>query len=319
MIKLYPEDVFGGRKRGTPIMVPGDSVQFRWDANKGQAALKTQKKLKPIKLASLFEDYDFRLNGSRLSVKFDCETEEDLKRGISLLFYLPLYLSLFLGQAVMINSFRGTVGGCEFNLEVISGKYSVQLVDEERQTEQTRAAVETLVKEPSSEHPRVLAAVGYLYTALLLWTEPPYSSAFMPEVALNLCKVLDVLFTDSRDCLRSELKKLGYQAAEIEKGYVLLTLIRNQLDIAHPSLFIPTEDERRMFDSFIDVALVEIQKVVKKVIELSAVGEYEILPYDTDNIDKDREELIGHLNKYRGFWPSKRDSSNVMNLSRQNF
>ncbi len=301
VVELSPEDIFGGRSRGTPLVIPGETVGICWDANKGQSKVETKRWLKTIRFDCVINGYEIHLTGGEISISFDCGSEGHLLHGLKLLSYLPLYLSLFLAHPIKVDAFYGRIGECTFNCEIASGIFQFHVTTEERQKELTKLAFDMTFGTPLADiSPRLLAAIGYLYTAMLLSSQSPYSSAFLPEIALNLAKVLDVMFTDKRDKLRQELKKLGFSKDEIEKKYVPLTLIRNKLDVAHPTLFMPTKEQRSTFDSFVDRALSQVVDLLKRTIEKSAKGEYEILFYDMAGRDNEQEELIKSMSKYVG-------------------
>lgn len=299
VFEFSPEDIFGGRNRGTPLALRGETCTIYWDANKGQSRVDTWRHIKTIRLDCLLGGYDIRLTGGDFNISFSCTSLEHLRESLTLFSHLPLYFGLFLGHPVMIDAVHGTVGDCSFNCELVSGQFTFNVVTEEGQMELLRLALEAALESRGLGNPRLLAALGYLYTASLLHAQSPYSSAFLPEVALNLCKTLDVLFTDNRDGLRDDLRKLGFTAEEIETRYVGLTLLRNQLDVAHPTLGIPTEEERRIFDSFVSGALSHVREVLKRVVEQSIKGEYEIRPYDANKHRIDKENLLKKLSQYQ--------------------
>ncbi|MGB2799260.1 MAG: hypothetical protein WBC82_05405 [Dehalococcoidia bacterium] len=299
VLELSPEDIFGGRNRGTPLVLPGTTARFECDANKGQSSVKTREHMKTIRFDRVLDAYDIYLCGGDIKIGFDCNSQDYLMHSLKLLLSLPLYLSLFLSHAVRIDAFYGTIGDCEFNCEVMYGEFDFQVVSEERQKELVELAFETALGSPTIDNTRILAAIGYLYTARLIRAQSPHSSAFLPEVALNLCKALDALFTDNRDQLRQELRKLGFTEKEIENGYVPLTVIRNQLDIAHPTFFTPTVEHQGIFDYFVKVASDLVEEVLRRVVEQCKNGKYEVLPYDTNKQDVERERLLEQLSRYR--------------------
>jgi hypothetical protein len=305
ILELSPEDIFGGRNRGQPLALPGAKIGIHWDANKGQSWIETQERMKVMRLDHVLDDYDIHLTGGEISISFDCRSQDHMSQSLTLFSLLPLYLSLFLSSAVRVDAFYGTIGDCNFNYEVISGEFSFQMISDESQKELVKLAFETLFGSSTIVNPRILAAIGYLYSAMLISAQSPYSGAFLPEVALNLCKTLDVLFTDSRDKLRQELGKLGFTNQEIENSYVSLTLIRNKLDIAHPALFIPTEKQQGIFDSFVKRALPQVAELLKRVVQQCAEGKYEFLPYDVNRQDIERESLLEQLSKYNAPKPDE--------------
>jgi hypothetical protein len=304
-LEMSPEDIFGGRNRGTRLVLPGTTPRFEWDANRGQSSVKTREHMTTIRFDRVFDTYDIYLCGGDIKIGFDCNSHDHLMHSLKLILSLPLYLSLFLSHAVSIDAFYGNIGDCEFNCEVIYGEFDFHVVSEEGQKELVELAFETALGSPIIDNQRILAAIGYLYTARLIRAQSPHSSAFLPEVTLNLCKALDSLFTNRRDQLRQELGKLGFTEKEIENEYVPLTLIRNQLDIAHPTFFSPTMEQQEIFDYFVKEASDLVEKFLKIFVKKCKNCEYEVLPYDMSKQDVDREILLEQLSKYREPKPTK--------------
>jgi len=261
----------------------------------------------------VFDAYDVHVCGGDVRIAFDCASQEDFMRSLKVLLSLPLYLTLFLSHAVTLEAFYGTVGDCEFNCEVTYGEFGFHVVSEERQRNLLELAFQTALGSAITDNPRILAAAGYLYTARLIRARSPHSGAFLPEVALNLCKALDSLFTDSRDRLRQELAKLGFAEEVIENAYVPLALIRNQLDIAHPAFFRPTPEQQQTFDDFTKKASDLVEEVIRRVVEQCKDSTYEVLPYDPKGQDVERERLLEQLSRYREPAPSQLEDSHGHN------
>lgn len=307
ILELSPEDIFGGRNRGTPIALPGTTPRIEWDANKGQSSVKTREHMKTMRLDHVLDGYDICLTGGDIKIGFDCNSQDHLMHSLKLLLRLPLYLSLFLSHAVRIDAFYGTIGDCEFNCEVMYGEFAFQVVTEESQKELVERAFEMAFGSPTIDNPRFWAAIGYLYTARLLHAQSPHSSAFLPEVALNLCKALEALFT--KDTLKQELHKLSLTEEEID-GCISITSVRRQLDVAHPTFFKPTVEQQGTFDHFVKRASDLVEKVLNRVAEQSANGKYEFIPYDMNKQDAKRERLLKELSKHTEPKPATQGEKN---------
>ena len=92
VLELSPEDIFGGRNRGTPLVLPGTTPRLEWDANRGQSSVKTREHMKTMRLDRVLYGYDICLDGGDIRIGFDCNSQDHLMHSLKPLLHLPLYI-----------------------------------------------------------------------------------------------------------------------------------------------------------------------------------------------------------------------------------
>ena len=121
----------------------------------------------------------------------------------------------------------------------------------------------------------------------------PYAAC--AEIVMNLAKALEILFSaPSRDALKERFITLGYTSDQIESQIVPILIVRNQIDVGHPSSGELACDEIAVLRKFVDRAVQNVASVLK-LVRVRTIAEPDFLAALSTEPDRDRSKLIGRL------------------------
>jgi len=154
-----------------------------------------------------------------------------------------------------IERIEGSVGTTNFNWELREWRANSRRSTQERQESAAALARERLGVISVPGRGRLLAALHYFHVACRLSRQGVTAGEFLAEMAVNLAKVLEVLFHSrgdgrTRDAARVKLAALGFSEAEIEGDYLLCSAII--LSGRHSSALNPLKDS----DCFVRTSIV---------------------------------------------------------------
>jgi len=153
----------------------------------------------------------------------------------------------------------------------------------------------------------LLAALHYFHVALRLARRGEIAGEFLPEMILNLSKVLEVLFPPSGDgktldAARPGLTKLGFSETEIEADYLPAMALRNHIDVGHVYLSLFKREQLALIHSYAEYAEVAFKLLFKRLMERVASGSFEVEVYEpmsaTGDAVKTVERLREHAERY---------------------
>lgn len=277
-IFLEPTAQFGMGKEAGRTIVQKSSGVVSFDANTGKSYVKsTNSELKPIRVLVEFTNLKIKMNGNKLSLRKTCENFEDL---INLLVFahhkIPILLNLELFEAPLVKRTSGKVGEIEFNWELkeqLDWRYDV--TNEEKQ--QKRVANSILHADFVAGNRRLDASLSYFYQASRLSESGNSPFEFMPEVVLNLCKVLEALFgSGSHDKVRQELLKFDYSKDEIEEKFIAIMKLRNAFDVGHISLALFKQKQLDSLHRYLINEKENFRELLRRVIAKLENQEYQL-------------------------------------------
>ena len=103
-------------------------------------------------------------------------------------------------------------------------------------------------------------------------------------------KILEVLFGSRNESIRRQLRALGYDADRIERCFVPIILLRSHFDIAHARLASPQKIDVPEVAKFILNVEAQMGDLIRKIIQKSESGEFELLPADPNSEYSDAEQ-----------------------------
>ncbi len=166
-------------------------------------------------------------------------------------------------------------------------------------------AFENLNALRSIQNSRLKAALHYYHTARRLTAVGETVWEFVPEIILNYTKILEVFFGNNRENVRQQLQVLGYDTNKIETSFIPILLLRSHFDIAHAKLSSPQKIDVPDIAKFILNIETIMGDLIKKVIQKSESGEFELLPSDrcSEYSDAEQKEWDGiNENIKKGFF-----------------
>lgn len=281
-ILFEPSGQFGsGVKRGKTVK-RGSKITVTYDANTGRHWVKTSLPLKPVDVTVEWANLKLELKGNKLCAKTRCNTRKDLIALLEGLHYeIPILLNLEFAEPPVIKYTRGKIGDAAFNWELERTLGWFDVTDEERQEKRVLDSFLrfNVINEITSR--RLAAATYYFYVARRLAEAGNSPFEFMAELVLSLCKVLQVLFGETRDEVRNELLKCGYSKDEIEKQFIPIMILRNEFDVGHVSLAVFKQRQLNALYRYLENSEKNFRELLKKVFKKVENKEY-ALKSDTD-------------------------------------
>ncbi|MEP7325843.1 MAG: hypothetical protein ABI836_07845 [Gemmatimonadota bacterium] len=289
-IWLDPESALGGVDGPLRAILLDRERTVEYNANTGKSTGRPTPPPGPISASVEFLGGTVSLQGNKLRFVGPCEPFEAMEHVLEVLHYLfPAVLSQQLPDPVFPIRTGGQLGDILFNWEMVEARTPLRVLKPEGLNERAQEALShpQLLLQP--ENRRLLAAFHYWHTASRLLNIGPSPWEFMAEVVLCLNKVLEVLFGDCRDHMRDALHALGYPRHVVEGQFVALTILRDQLDIAHPRLrLLPQAILARIYRSLAG-AESAFRDLLERVRENVASGQFVLTP--PERLDLTSSEL----------------------------
>lgn len=301
--RLRPGDLFGIPGAGTPRSTVTGETKFSIDGETGKLVVLETGTLPPFRFDGTFKDGSLTIVGNEAVLRATAASEqhlESLMNWASVL--LTQFLTVQLGAFIDIESVKGTVAGRQVAALYPAESYSILLasVDTALREERIRSAL----LGPSVDNPsysRFVASTRYFHHAIRLIA--PTEVNYVPynayaEVLLNLAKSIEILFSaPSRDVLRGRLRQLGYSNDQIESQIVPILLVRNEIDVGHPTSGHATPEEVATLRRFVDRSLQNVAAILQNVWGHICLNQRFLDPLP-GYCDADRAKLIARLQAY---------------------
>ncbi len=277
--------------RGRTVLL-GSDARIRYDANTGRSYVDSVPLLKPLHVTIKEHNIMVRLRGNRLHIRTYYEERDDLVRLIEAVYYgLPPILNLNFAEPPIIKRVKGKVGSTIFCWEHKLEFFGFEVTTQETQVEKVNSAWFTM--EFLNTHParrRVLAALQHFYVACRLSEAGNCPSDFMAEVLLNYYKILEVLFPPKgevktrKDAVCIGLAKLGYSKDEIERDFLPVMALRNEIDVGHTKLSLFDRKQLNILHRYTDAAEGHFRSMLRRLIDK--------LKLDNDLIEADPKRVV---------------------------
>ncbi|MBE9594257.1 MAG: hypothetical protein IMF19_12365 [Proteobacteria bacterium] len=296
-ILFAPEDQFGILCVERTLIPGGKRVLSLWNANEGKTSIETSELIEKIYDQINLSDGDKILfEGNKLILDHTGDSVQScLEAANSLSQIIPALLSLHLQTYVWIKEARGELNGRKFRCQLTTAYCPVHTSTANDQKERIRGAIKfwTNIDEDKI---RFINACFYFSHALRLSQIQPIKETFVAEVILNLTKCLEILFSDVRDNVRTECKKLGFSTDFIEKRIIPIFLLRSKLDVAHVTSFPIEYEDRNNVLRFVNSAFYFVHKVLQKTEDELLSGNFK-LP-KRGRTDKKRTDILSAIAEY---------------------
>jgi hypothetical protein len=248
-LHLAPQQPFGIEPGGGRTAVKAVAAKALFNANNGEHFIESSAPLRPLDVTLEASDQLVHLEGSRLTVSQSFDSLKAVAQFIEgLYFAVPALLAVEFADPPFVQRVDGTLGGVAFRWELENWNARFQMTTQEKQEEFFAKSWQRLSLLAAPRSSRLFAALHYFHVAARLSRAASAAGEFLPEVLLNLAKVLEVLFPPdgggkTRDAARSRLIELGFTENEVERDYLPAMALRNEIDVGHVdlSLFKPEQ------------------------------------------------------------------------------
>ena len=293
-VSLYfqPLQPFGMASSGGLTTVVGSPTTGLINFNTGQYLVEAAKPLKPLR-AVIERSFKMCWDGNRLTVSTTCESWDSMRAIInSLYFGLPLLLAVEFADPPYVERVEGVAGGVPFTWELSRWSMPIDATTQEHQTERLTQACNRFDLLEDEHQFRLVGALHYFHIACRLRREAKSPGEFLAESLLNLHRVLEVLYGPSRDSVRSALVQLGYGGEEIERDFIPVMLLRNSIDVGHPSLALLKPEQLQTLQRYADGAEHAFRLFLQRLVNEIAAGRAELSPHEIKSPDSDLVQTI---------------------------
>lgn len=297
-IYLEPTEQFGvitGEARTNKTAVRKHRAVHFWDANTGKWGVRSDPPLESIETVVEWTNLRLEMQGSKLLAKTECETFKELHDLLIALHYaMPILLNLELAEPPTVKYTRGQVGDAIFQWELAEAKHVIETTTKETQEKRVADSFSRLYLTDIA-YRGLVGALYYFYVARRLVESGHSPYEFLPEVVLNLCKILQVLFGEDRDNVRTELAKFGYSREEIEGKFIPIMILRNELDVGHVSMKLFKREQLDALYKYLEYSEHDFRYLLKRVLEKVKEGDYVLQPDPDLRLDKDDLKMMKKL------------------------
>ncbi|MDM4765530.1 hypothetical protein [Pelomonas sp. SE-A7] len=303
-LHLAPRQPFGVEAGGgrTAVMGGGSTVTF--NANNGEYFIVSKTPLQPLDVTLSAPDQVIRLEGARLTVSQSFESLKQVAAVIDgLYFAIPALLAVEFADPPFVERVDGTLGGVGFRWELEDWAVRAVATTQVKQEQLFAKSWERLSLLADPQGRRLFAALHYFHTAARLARVASVAGEFLPEILLNLSKVLEVLFPPggdgmSRNAARAGLKGIGISEDEIESDYLPAMVLRNEIDVGHVDLSLFAADQLQTIHGYTERAEAAFRRLLSRVLTRIEEGTFVVAAHDPAPATGTAVQVIDRLRKY---------------------
>jgi hypothetical protein len=288
-----PLQPFGMEAGGGLTTVQSKAASVFFNANTGQHFVESKEPLKPLEVTIEEPDRKVSLLGNRLTIRQQFGNANALREFIeSVYFGLPLLLSVDFADPVRVERVDGRIEDVEFRWELSDWRVEIDITTQNKQEERFASAWSRFDVVSPPDRRRLLGALHYFYVACRLRREEKLPGEFLAEALLNLNKVLEVLYGPNREAVRSSLQQLGFGELEIERDFIPVMLLRNSIDVGHPSLALFTLEQLTTLHRYADRAERVFRTFLGRLLEAVEGGRLTLPRYELTTLNADTQQTI---------------------------
>ena len=303
---FQPLQPFGVVAGGGKTAVRGVPATAHFDANSGKHTIESKEPLQSLNVTIEEPGRRTEIRGNELRVFTHCKTLKDLNDLIqSLYFGFPMLLNVEFVDPPIVERVSGKAGSTSFRWELAKWRMEFETTTQELQEEKIASSWRRfdLLSKPGNR--RLIAALHYFHVGCRLSRVGNSPWEFMPEVILNLSKVLEILFPPvgdgkTRDAVRTALKTLDYSEVEIERDFIPAMALRNEIDVGHVSLSLFTLKQLQILHEYTESAEAAFRSMLRRLLDRMQKGHYEVPLYFDLTPSREAVGVIERLAHYFG-------------------
>ena len=269
-VKLGPPQMFGAGEGPCRFCFDGEKSEIVHDPTTGLLIVRPERPLPPIHAAVSFSEIPeirWELKGDILRCEFECKDDKVLLYAIFDIYYVlvPL-LNIGFSEPPFVIHIRGWLADTEFYWTYCTSSVEIDYGPRAHLNELAAKSIDHLRLFKASNNRRLALALHYFHVAcrLLVVGQSPWE--FMAECVLNMTKSLEVLFGDSRDEVRGQLRRLGYSTEEIEGDFMVIMILRSFMDVAHVKIAVPNSEQLQVLYKSLERSRRCLSKLFERVI-----------------------------------------------------
>ena len=278
---FQPLQPFGMEAGGGRTATRAEPARMLFNANTGQHSVESTTPLAPLDVRIEEPMRTLTLKGNELTVVQHFDNLGVLQEFIeSLYFGAPLLLAVDFADPPRVERVQGRIGEVKFRWELANWRAEIDITSQERQEQRVLDAWGRFAAVAGENRRRLLAALHYFHVACRLRQEAKFPGEFMAESLLNLHKVLEVLYGPRRDEVRAALAALGFGDEEIERDYIPVMILRDSIDIGHPSLELLSQQQLTTLHRFAERGERAFRMLLTRLLDAVVAGRVVVQPYD---------------------------------------
>ena len=305
-VRFYfqPLQPFGLEAGGGRTAVRAVKASKLFDANTGAYTIESMSPLDRLDITIQEPKRTFRFEGNVLTISQHFESNQELTETIDgIYFAMPALLSVEFADPPYVQRVNGAVGSVGFRWELKEWKMHFRTTTQEQQESRAAVSWERIGLLSASGRRRLLAALHYFHVALRLSREGSIAGEFMPEMILNLSKVLEVLFPPdgagrTLDAARRGLTALGFSRTEIEGDYIPAMALRNEIDVGHVVLSLFTREQLALIHGYTDHAEEAFRILIGRVFDRIEAGEFDVETYEPESAGNKAAAVVDRLREF---------------------
>lgn len=301
---FIPRQPFGVEAGGGHTAVQDVKASVMFNANTGAHFVESKQPLAPLDVKIEGKNRIVEMNGNLLTISQTFESNQQLTELVeSVYFAYPLLFAVEFADPPIIERVDGKIGEVTFRWELLNWKMRFEITTQEKQESTVLLSWDRLVFLSKPGTRRLLAALHYFHVALRLARRGETAGEFLPEMILNLSKVLEVLFPPSGDgktldAARVGLNRLGFTETEIEADYIPAITLRNKIDVGHVFLSLLKPEQLALIHGYAEYAEAPFRLLFKRLMERLSSGSLEIETYEPSSTTGDAVKTIERMEKH---------------------
>jgi len=303
---LAPEQPFGTSATGGRTTVRAKPATAHLNANTGQHSIVSAEPLRPLDVTVEAPGRLTTLRGTVLEIRERFASLHDIEDFVvSLYFGLPPLLNVRFSDPPVVARVDGEIGRVPFRWELAEWKMEFLTTTQEEQEQAFVTAWERMGLLAGLPRRRLLAALHYFHVAVRLDRSAGTLGEFMPEMLLNLSKVLEVLFPPgggckTRDAARVGLTQLGYTDAEVERLFLPAMALRNEIDVGHVSLALLTRRQLSVLHAYTEGAEGAFREMLDRALNSVTTGTWDVEEFTDSKPSAAVVEIVERLATHFG-------------------
>ena len=274
---LGPLSAFGMASEPGRLVVTGHKAEVLWNSNTGRTVALSDPPLQPLDVTLEVPDRRMSLQGNILRYEIKCEDIDQLNGALQAWLYLfPALLNTQFADPPFVTQVTGSIGEAPFRWQHQQGAAHMYSQSAERIEAHVEECFQRMELFTGIQNRRLAAGMHYFHVASRLLVVGESQWDFMAEAVLNMTKSLQIMFGESRDEVREELKMLGYSADDIEGDFIPLMILRSKFDVGHPRLAIFRKDQLQVLYSYLSQSDSRFRELFRRLLGAVQKGEYEI-------------------------------------------
>ena len=296
-----PLQPFGMEASGGKTAVQSKPASVLFNANSGAHTIESRPPLEPLEVEYQEATRILRLNGNILTISQRFESLTDVREFIEPVYFaLPALLNVEFGDPPIVERVEGSIGGTHFRWELKNWRAEFRITTQEAQEAAVALSWERMGLLSEVARRRLLAALHYFHVAVRLERQGIIAGEFLPEMLLNLSKVLEVLFPPdgdgrTRDAAREGLSRLGYSSEEIEADYIPAMALRNEINVGHVDLALFKPEHLALIHAYVGRAEFAFRELLQRLLRKIQAGETDVVPHHPAPAHGDSIAVIDRL------------------------